>query len=461
MTTTRVNPIIAMVLALGLLAPAAHSPAAAGTMAPSPLARTTPAEGPGLIPGAPAGGDLGDLLVLAATGHPALVAGRERWSAWTRQRDAVTALPDPVLGIGWQLRSVETRVGPQQAKLSLTQRVPWFGTLGLKGRVVDRRADEAAARWRGRLLAVLRDVQQQWYELAWLGRAIAVTRDHLELVTGWEEVASRRYAAGEGSYADLMRIQLEVGSLEDRLRSLTDRVAAVRAALAAALGLPPDTPLPVPESLPSPRPLPPDSLLAAWVGDHPDLAALDAQAERFALQGRLAEKKGYPSLSLGLDVIATDPATMDVPDSGKDPVVARLGLSVPLWRGAYRAEREAAQARASAVRADRRDRRWRLLARLEAATFAFHDAVSRQRLHDETLLPRAHQALDAVTSLYATGEAGYLDLIDAERTLLRLTLDRDRALADQGRAEADIVALTGGAWAPTALLPLLNDEVSR
>ncbi len=434
----------------------------AGAAAPSPLAGLTPDAGPPAVPAPPAAdGGLGELLALALAGHPALDAGRERWSAWRRQRDAATALPDPVLGVGWQLASVETRVGPQRVKWSLTQRFPWFGTLGLRGRTVDARADAAAARWRGRLLAVLRDGQRQWYELAWLGRAIAVTREHLDLVSGWERVASRRYAAGEGSYADLMRIQIEMGSLEDKLRSLNERVAAVRADLAAALGLPPDTPLPVPAALPVPRPLPPDSVLAGWVADHPDLAVLDAEARRFALERDLAGKKGLPSFSLGLDVIATDPAAVDLPDSGKDPVVARLGLTLPLWRGAYRAEGEAAQARERAVRADRRDRRRRLRARLANALFTFHDAVSRQRLHDETLLPRARQALDAVSSLYATGEAGYLDLIDAERTLLRLSLDRDRAVADQGRAEAEIVAVTGGAWAPTALLPLLNDEVSR
>ncbi len=403
---------------------------------------------------AESGSSLTTYLAHARDHHPELARLAAERGAVAATRGAATALPEPELSLGWMIEPVETRVGPQKYALGVRQAIPWFGTLGLRGREVDARAAEAGERLAAHRLSLLRGVQYAWFELAWLGRAIATTDEHLRLVAGWEEVARTRYASGNGSYEDLMRIQIELGAVEDRLRSLRDRRPAYAATLNAAAGLPPDTPVAPPADIPAVDLLP----AAAELYDlqerhHPLLRAADARAEVFAVRRLLADKGGYPRLSLGLDYIATDPADAPVPDSGKDPLIARLGLSLPIWRGSVGAERQAAAAGAAAVAADRRGLLQTLKARLSRAIFDFDDAGRTAALHEGTLLPRARRAFESLLAAYGAGEAGYLDLIDISRSVLEFELARDRALADRGLAEAAVHALTGGA-VPLTHLPL-------
>lgn len=397
-----------------------------------------------VLPSTAMGSSLADYLAQAAAHHPALVRLDAEREAVAATRRVVTALPDPELRFGLMLDPVETRVGPQRWSMGFRQSFPWFGTLGLRGRAVDAQTAEASARRVSRHLTILQDVRVTWFELAWLDRAVATTEAHLRVVADWEDVARTRYASGEGMYADLMRIQMELGLVEDRLNSLRSRRPTLAADLNIAAGLPADTPVDSPVGIPIVEPLPDQTiLLDRQRRGHPDLDSIDARTALFSARGDLAAKHAFPRLTLGLDYIAVDPAAMTVEDSGRDPVIARFGLSLPLWRGAYGAERAAAAASVRAVAAERRDLAERLRARLKTALYQYEDAVRRAALYGETMLPRARRAFESLLAAYGTGEAAYLDLIDVARMLLEYELARDRALADQGIAAAAVMVLVG------------------
>lgn len=67
----------------------------------------------------------------------------------TRRVPQVRALPDPRLSFGFFINEVETRVGPQRAKIGLQQTFPWIGKLQ------DRH--DAASREKLRLFGVTKD----------------------------------------------------------------------------------------------------------------------------------------------------------------------------------------------------------------------------------------------------------------------------------------------------------------
>ena len=68
-------------------------------------------------------------LVLAAENNPGL---RSRFNAYMAALETVPqagALPDPQLAFAYFIRPVETRLGPQEFRISASQMFPWFGTL--------------------------------------------------------------------------------------------------------------------------------------------------------------------------------------------------------------------------------------------------------------------------------------------------------------------------------------------
>ena len=103
----------------------------AGTDAPSSpgvTAAETPYE-----PTLDATASLGDYLTYAALHNPEVEAAYYRWQAAMEAVPQARTLPDPRLTYARYIEEVETRTGPQENRLGLSQTFPWFGTLRTKG----------------------------------------------------------------------------------------------------------------------------------------------------------------------------------------------------------------------------------------------------------------------------------------------------------------------------------------
>jgi hypothetical protein len=73
--------------------------------------------------------ELSSYLQTAAENNPGLKARFNEYMAALEIAPQVKSLPDPQLAFGYFIQPVETRVGPQQFKISASQMFPWFGTL--------------------------------------------------------------------------------------------------------------------------------------------------------------------------------------------------------------------------------------------------------------------------------------------------------------------------------------------
>jgi len=397
------------------------------------------------LPDLPLDPTLEDILRVAEQRNPGLRAARSEWRAETEAVRISGSFPNPMLSVGTMLSDVETRVGPQKESVALMQRLPWPGTLGLRRESASAAADAAEARYRDDRLALRRDVTVAWLDLYWLGRATELTEKNLNLLANLESVVRAKYRASSASHADLARIQIELGVLEDRVRSLQDRVRPATARMNALLRRAPDAPVPVPERIPDlPAAPAAEDVLAELRSASPRLDEAESRIDGAAAGARLAERGRWPDWTLGLKWIrvgdAIDPT---LEDSGKDAVMVDVTVELPIFRGKYSGAVREAQERLAAARSRREGVEDGLAARAEAALFEWRDADRRAELYAGALLPKARESYQATTAAYRTGEGGFLDLIDAQRTLLDLELEHERALTDRGRSAAEIAALTG------------------
>ncbi|TFH34037.1 MAG: TolC family protein, partial [Bacteroidia bacterium] len=76
--------------------------------------------------------ELNAYLLTAAENNPALKVKFNEYMSALEAAPQVKALPDPQVAFGYFIMPVETRMGPQQFKLSASQMFPWFGTLKAK-----------------------------------------------------------------------------------------------------------------------------------------------------------------------------------------------------------------------------------------------------------------------------------------------------------------------------------------
>lgn len=397
--------------------------------------------------GAAGPGSLADLLDQARSANPRLRSAQASVRARAQVRPQVTALPDPRLQLGVQVEPVETRVGPQRGGLALHQRLPTGGKRKLRGAIADRSVEVAEEDLEGATLAVEVALKRAYYERWFVRRSREITAEMRALLTRGERVARTRYAAGRGGQDAVLKAQVELGVLEDRLRTLDELEPTHVDEILALLDRAPGGELPPPH---------PDDLAELEVvhdlerlhqmTDHlaPSLRALRVQAEQKSLEARLAKKGRVPDVTLGLAWTSTGEArALGTPGSGNDPLVATVAFDLPVHPGVYRAAaRQAAHERDALLRA-REGAANALRSRLRRAYFGWSDARRKLALYRDSLLPKARQSLDATFAAFQAGGARFLDLLDTERALLEFELAHARALADHLVAVASIEALVG------------------
>ena len=112
--------------------------------------------------------------------------------------------------------------------MPLAQTFPWFGTLKFRGLAALESAKSAGQRYEAERLQLFQQIKDAYYEYYYLSRALAVVEESRELLVYLEEVVRSLYSTGEAEYKDLIRAQVELGILDNRLETLK----ALRAPLA-------------------------------------------------------------------------------------------------------------------------------------------------------------------------------------------------------------------------------------
>ena len=155
-------------------------------------------------------------------------AAFNRWKAALEKIPQARSLPDPRFSYRYFIKEVETRVGPQRQAFELSQMFPWFGKLDLAGNAAAQAAQAAYHAYEGAKRRLFQEVKFTYYDLYYLGRSLAVTDENVKLLIHLEEVVRARYRAAAASHPDMIKVQIELGKLEDRLKTLRDMEAPGR-----------------------------------------------------------------------------------------------------------------------------------------------------------------------------------------------------------------------------------------
>jgi outer membrane protein, heavy metal efflux system len=387
---------------------------------------------------------LPELIEYAALNNAGLKSAYQQWQAALLKIPQVRALPDPKLSYGYFLRSVETRVGPQNHKVGIAQVFPWFGKLELRGERAAREAEIAfqlLEAKRQQLSFVIRD---GYHEYAYLHRAIQIVEENISQLKQLEGVAQVKFKGG-GTYLGVIKAQVELGKLTDRKATLVDLLDPTRARLNASLSRDSDAFLPKPKVTPAPALETDEAKLLAHLADfNPNLKGIAAGIAREAKSVEIAKKNFYPDVTLGVDYIQTgDAIAAGTAGNSKDPIVAMFSINIPLWRNKLRAGVKEAEAREQAAIARRVDVNHQLAANLKFALFGYRDAERKISLYRGNLVPQAKSALTIALKSYENGNADFLETVDAQRLLFEFQLQAERSAADREQRLAEIDLILG------------------
>ncbi len=392
---------------------------------------------------------LGDYLAAALADSPPLRSAFHRYRSSVEAVVPAGALPDPRLTYAYYIREVETRVGPQRQSFMLAQTIPGLGKLHHRSTAAEAEARAAWHRFEAARLGLIYRVTDAFLEYHFLARSTEITDENLRLLRALERVLLARYRAAAAERPDLIRLQVEIGKLEDRLRSQRALRGPLSRALAEAANLPERSgPLPWPTAPPRrPAAFTDADLAARLARTSPELKALLAEVDAAEQRIRLARAEAMPDVTVGVKVIDTrdriGPASPH--DDGRDPVIVSAGMNLPIWREKIAAGVRAARHRRRAASSRRAERLNDLQAEVKLTAYRFRDAERKAELYDRVLAPKAREALRVAQAAFQAGKVGFADLIDAQRVLLEFQLARERAEVDRARELARLEMLVGGA----------------
>lgn len=336
------------------------------------------------------------------------------------------ARPNPTLGF----QQEDTRPGTRVTTFEISQPIELGGKRAARVELAERSRAVAQADVDARLSEVRAATVQAFFESLVAQERVTLARESLRVATSAFTVASRRVIAGKVAPTEETRAGVAQATARIELAQAEAERASSLHALTALMGVPDDAVTAL-DGRPDVLPPPPDNAaLADFLARSPSLRRAQLEAQRLGAAYELERTRRMPDVTVSLGVRRAQ-------ELGRSQPVIGVSIPLPIFntnRGAQLEalrRREAAEAQAQAEGL-----------RLRAEVLQAADQLRARRSEIEALqrevLPGAASAFEAAARGFELGKFGFLDVLDAQRTLLQARAQYLRALSEAHRASADL-----------------------
>jgi cobalt-zinc-cadmium efflux system outer membrane protein len=393
------------------------------------------------------------LQQLVAEHNPALKSDFLAYQAALERVPQQRQLPDPEVAFGYFIQPIETRVGPQQARVSLSQMLPWFGKRDSKASVSELKAKAQYQAFMGTRNRLFLKAEQLWYNWYELETSVRLLREHIRILDSFEQLALRQYEVDKGGQIDVLRVQMQRDDTQTRLEDLQDQRNTLREQLRSLTRSVPVN-LQIADSLQAiDQELSYEELMTEVEQSHPMLARIEEQRSAADQAIQTARLNGMPDIGVGLDYIFTGERSMSLTDNGKDAVLAKASIKIPLYRKGYDAQVKEAQLSERSLEEQWQWQRDQLAVKAERSLRQFRDAQRKIKLYRQGQLQRNQQALDILIEQYSADGSEFEEILRLESQKLDYKLALERALVAQHLADATIRYLSNAYPEPTPEQP--------
>lgn len=384
---------------------------------------------------------LEESIRLALDNDPGFRVNEAKSAALKEQAVADKALPDPKLKLGLMNFPTDTFERDQepmtQLQVGIQQMFPAGDSLKYKSQRTLSRSRVQDYRSENQRRQLVRDVRQAWLEWYYWHRAQKVVEENHNLYRNLVRVTESQYAAGRQQQQDVIRAELELGLLDDRLVDIRNRMEMARAKLVRYLGEVPATMIP-PQQFPElPRPQPPK------LDEHPLIQA--ARAEVAAEQNGVSLARQSYSPSWMLDVTYGAREGLNPDGTGRsDFLSAMVLMDIPLFTGNYQDRKVAAgKLQLESALFSLRDRQRELKKQWEVNHARWSNLAERLARYQDRLLPMARQNAKSALQGYQSRDTEFTALMRARIMQLETELKALRLRIDYASTQAQLLYLAG------------------
>ena len=384
--------------------------------------------------------EAGDLALAGEPGQAALLA-----QAGAMQEQAVAAgqLPDPTMRLGLGNYPIESggfsTEGMTQAQLGFRQAFP--RARSFETQRFDAQAEAYVSSADARSRDVLAAARKAWLDAYYAEQAHALVTESRPLFEDLVTVTRSLYAVGRKSQHDVLRAELELSRLDDRLIEIDRARAQAQAALSRWLGQ--DAYRPIAGKLPGWNSLPPLEDLRAGLDLHPTLAAADAGVVAKQAAVRAAEERKKPGWALDVGYGYRE-GYLPNGDPRSDMVSVSVTVDLPFFTknrqdrklAAALGERRAAESMLAEARA-------RLTSEMDTEYARWTDLTRRIALYETQILEQSKGRAQAALLAYQSDAGDFSDVMRAWIDDLNIRTEYIRLQVERAQSYA-VLANVGG-----------------
>ncbi|MEX0998173.1 MAG: TolC family protein [Flavobacteriaceae bacterium] len=346
---------------------------------------------------------LDDYLQEAAKNNPELQASYAGFEAALQKAPQVASLPDPTFTASAFGRMIETRVGAQEARFSLTQMFPWFGTLKAQNDAATAAAEARFHEYINQRSLLFVNVKTRYADLYLLEKTIALKEENLEILDSYRELALSGFRSGNAPMVNVVNVDMEREAAITEIELLKDKKKLLEVQFNLLLNREKELQVIIADSLRLEQNL---ALMKEPENDnpfdaHPTVVALDS--EKTALNSRITaiEKDGLPKLGVGVDYSIISKRTDANPEmNGQDAIMPMVSVTLPIFRKKYKAAKKEVEWMQVEVEARQTTQRNNLQSSYEMTLYELNQAKKLLKLYEGQL-----ERIDQATHLYVSGFA--------------------------------------------------------
>jgi outer membrane protein TolC len=454
----------------------------------------------GLVIGLTAGAQdsLSYYLLLAAKNNPVVLQKYYEYEAALQKVPQVGSLPDPELNMGVFLSPMELVNGIQVADIRLMQMFPWFGVLKNAKDEMSLMAKAKYESFRDAKLQLFYNVQRTWYELHTIQQDIRIAEKNIEILHTLERLSLIKFkttpagggnssssggnisngisqnvssvssgmqsmggnsdsnsgttsnqpsavmqsnamgvSSGGSGLADLYRIQIEIGELDNNIALLKNQQNTIIARFNSYLNRPVKSSVSLPDSLK------PDTLGISLLAvsdsirtNNPMLGMLQYEQQSLEARKRMVTRMGYPMLGLGLNYSLINKSEMSTSSmNGKDMIMPMVTVTLPIYRKKYKAMQTEADLMKTATEQGYNATANSLQTEYYEALQLYQDAQRRIKLY-ENQSQLAKKSLDIMIKSFSASGSGLTDILRIRQQTLDYEFKQVEAVVDYNSAIA-------------------------
>jgi len=384
---------------------------------------------------------LDELVAEALKNNPEIKMAEKKAESAEERKSLASAMPDPM--IGYEIRNVgalgTSTVGKEEMSMEgvvFSQEIPFPGKLSTRGNAARKEAERVQENSREATLRTLSGLRSAYYDYYLAYKAAEILEQTKELMKNLQRIAETRYATGQGVQQDVLRAQLEVSMLLDKLAEEERKKETQAAAINSFVGRNPLAELGKPEDLPRTAfPKTMDEMAAMALAHSPVLRGKQRMVEQGEYEVSLSRRDFWPDF-----VVSAGRFTRG---EMKDVYEASVMLKVPLYFWNKSTGVKAASAEASSARYDYEAAKLAILARVRELYSMAKTSEHHLHLYEAGIIPQAQLALQSATANYQVGKSDFMALLDSESLLLRYRLTEQEELVNLNKTLSMMGELTG------------------